>query len=105
MTAHGPFELTAIVFSAAAGMRLGFSMVNTQGRTRLASLREAGRQAMPVMGAAMALFAMAGLIEAFLSPSVAPYTVKAAVAIVSAGLLLFYVLGLGLTQRKSVATG
>jgi uncharacterized membrane protein SpoIIM required for sporulation len=105
VTAHGPFELTAIVFSAAAGMRLGFSMVNTRGRTRLASLRESGRQAMPVMGVGMALFAMAGLIEAFLSPSAAPYSIKAAVAVVSTGLLLFYVLGLGLTQRKSVATG
>src|SRR5690606_28572032 len=31
VTAHGPFELTAIVFSAAAGMRLGFSMISTGG--------------------------------------------------------------------------
>jgi uncharacterized membrane protein SpoIIM required for sporulation len=40
VTAHGPFELTAIVFSAAAGMRLGFSLVSTGGLTRAASLRD-----------------------------------------------------------------
>jgi uncharacterized membrane protein SpoIIM required for sporulation len=99
VTAHGPFELTAIVFSAAAGMRLGFSLIDTHGLSRLASLRAAGEQAMSVMGASMALFAMAGVIEAFLSPSAAPYSVKAAVAIISAALLLFYVLGLGLARR------
>src|SRR5687767_11421502 len=29
VTAHGPFELTAIVLAAGAGMRLGFSLLNT----------------------------------------------------------------------------
>jgi uncharacterized membrane protein SpoIIM required for sporulation len=43
VTAHGPFELTAIVVSAAAGMRLGFSLIATQGLTRAASLRKAGK--------------------------------------------------------------
>ncbi len=105
VTAHGPFELTAIVFSAAAGMRLGFSLVYTHGRTRRDSLFAAGRQTMPLVGVAMALFAMAGLIEAFLSPSSAPYFAKAAVAIISAALLLFYVVGLGLVPRSTRATG
>ncbi len=41
VTAHGPFELTAIVLCAAAGLRLGFSLVDTQGLTRSASF--AGR--------------------------------------------------------------
>ncbi|MDZ7617461.1 MAG: stage II sporulation protein M [Patescibacteria group bacterium] len=31
VTAHGPFELTAIVLAAAAGMRLGVSLVDTGG--------------------------------------------------------------------------
>ena len=34
VTAHGPFELTAIMLSAAAGMRLGFALVLTGGLTR-----------------------------------------------------------------------
>jgi len=99
ITAHGPFELTAIVFSAAAGMRLGFSLVDTGGWTRSASLRRAGQETMPTMGAAMILFALAALIEAFLSPSAAPYGVKAAVAVVSAAILTFYVLVLGRPRR------
>ena len=43
VTAHGPFELTAIVFSGAAGLRLGSGLIDTQGQTRLASLRREAR--------------------------------------------------------------
>ena len=50
VTAHGPFELTAIVFSAAAGMRLGFSLIATGGLSRVASLRKAAYEAMPAAG-------------------------------------------------------
>ena len=34
VTAHGPFELTAIVLSAGAGLRLGLSWMMTGGLTR-----------------------------------------------------------------------
>ena len=95
VTAHAPLELTAVVVSAAAGMRLGFSLVQTHGLTRLASLRQAGRETMPIMGAAIAMFALAAVVEAFLSPTPAPYWVKALVAVASAGLLMFYFVILG----------
>ncbi len=99
VTAHGPFELTAVVFSSAAGMRLGFSLVATGGLARVASLRRAATEAVPTMGAAVILFCLAALIEGFLSPSSAPYAVKAGVAILSASLLLLYVVGLGLRKH------
>ena len=95
VTAHGPLELTAIVLSAAAGMQLGFSLVDTRGLTRLAALREGGRAAMPVMGAAIVLFTLAALIESSVSPAPLPYWVKALTAGVSAGLLVFYFVVLG----------
>lgn len=99
VTAHGPFELTAIVFSAAAGMRLGFSLVSTGGLRRLDSLVRAAVEATPMMGAAVLLFSLAAMIEGFVSPSGLPYAVKAGVAVFSTGLLLFYVVGLGLGRR------
>jgi uncharacterized membrane protein SpoIIM required for sporulation len=99
VTAHGPFELTAIVFASAAGMRLGFSMIATGGLSRAASLVNASRQATSVMAAAGVLFCLAALLEGFLSPSPAPYAVKAAAAGVSVVLMLMYVVGLGLLRR------
>ena len=98
VTAHGPFELTAIVLSAAAGMRLGFSMIATGGLSRTASLRRAAIEAMPAAGAAIVLFCLAAVIEGFLSPSAAPYAVKATVALASSALLVIYVVGFGSLQ-------
>ncbi len=99
VTAHGPFELTAIVFSAAAGMRLGFSLISTGGLSRGESLRRAAVQATPTMGAAVVLFCLAAMIEGFLSPSSAPYALKAATAVASALVLILYVVGLGSLRR------
>jgi uncharacterized membrane protein SpoIIM required for sporulation len=105
VTAHGPFELTAIVLSAGAGLRLGMSLIVTSGMSRLASLIKTAREAMPLMGSAMILFFLAAMIEAFLSPSGAPYELKAAVALVSSGLILFYFVVLGFPRRRTVAIG
>lgn len=126
VTAHGPFELTAIVLSAGAGLRLGMAWLNTKrslppadvadkdeqaeipevlGKlgvivfSRSSSLRLAAREMMPVMGAAMVMFFLAALIEGFISPSILPYWTKATVAIVSTVLLVFYFIVLGFPRR------
>lgn len=102
VTAHGPFELTAIVLSAGAGLRIGISWLSTGGFTRESSLRKTAVDAMPIMGAAIGLFFLAALIEGFLSPSSAPYWVKAVVAMLSSGLLMFYFVVLGFPRRGDV---
>ncbi|MFO0870371.1 MAG: stage II sporulation protein M [Pirellulales bacterium] len=104
VTAHGPFELTAIVLSAGAGLRLGVSLLSTGGFTRGDSLRRAARDALPVMGAFIVLFFLAALTEAFLSPSSLPYWVKASVAVIDSGLLTFYFVVLGFPRRRPDAT-
>ncbi len=96
VTAHGPFELTAIVLSAAAGIRLGFSIVHTRGLTRMASLRQAGRETLPVMMAAAVLFCLAALIEGYISPSQLPYVAKTIVGALSCLVLMVYFVLLGM---------
>jgi uncharacterized membrane protein SpoIIM required for sporulation len=105
VTAHGPFELTAIVLAAAAGMRLGFALVDTRGLTRAGALRQARGEAMPMACASVILFCLAALIEAFVSPSALPYQVKAFVAVFSSGLMMFYFVLLGYPRGADVATG
>jgi uncharacterized membrane protein SpoIIM required for sporulation len=106
VTAHGPFELTAIVLAAGAGMRLGFSLLYTQGRSRLHSLRAAGRESVPSIMVAVILFMLAAFIEGFISPSTLPYTIKAFVAAASSALLMFYFVVLGQPPREqSLKTG
>jgi uncharacterized membrane protein SpoIIM required for sporulation len=103
VTAHSPFELTAIVLMAAAGMRLGFSMIDTRGRGRADALYRAARRSVPVMSVGVVLFLLAAGIEAFVSPSAAPYAVKAGVAALSIVVLFFYFVVLGYPGRRDVA--
>ncbi len=100
VTAHGPFELTAIVLSAAAGMRMGFALISTGGLSRTEALHRAAREAFPTACAGIFLFIGAAIIEGFISPSALPYWFKAAVAAVTSGLLLFYFLILGTTREE-----
>jgi uncharacterized membrane protein SpoIIM required for sporulation len=95
VTAHGPFELTAICFSAAAGLRLGWSVVGTGGYSRAESLRRQAPKALELAMLAALLFGFAAFIEAYVSPSTLPYGAKASVALLSAALLILYVFGLG----------
>ena len=52
VTAHGPFELTAVVLSAAAGLRLGWAIIDTNGCSRRESLRKTAPQALETAGVA-----------------------------------------------------
>ncbi|MDX1945551.1 MAG: stage II sporulation protein M [Pirellulaceae bacterium] len=102
VTAHGPFELTAICLSAGAGLRLGLAWMMPGPFTRLASLQKAGKAMMPVILAAVLMFVIAAVIEGFLSPSPLPYEVKAGVAVISSALLTFYFVVLGFPRRLAV---
>jgi uncharacterized membrane protein SpoIIM required for sporulation len=97
--------LTAIVLSAGAGLRIGLGWIYTNGLSRIASLQKTARGAMPIMVSAIVMFFAAALIEGFLSPSAAPYWLKAGVAILSSGILSFYFLVLGFPRGGFDATG
>jgi uncharacterized membrane protein SpoIIM required for sporulation len=101
VTAHGPFELTAIALAAGGGLRLGVGLIYTAGRTRIDSMRENGRQAIPIMAASAMLFVLAAITEGFLSPSPTPYVFKAAWSILSSGMISLYFVVLGF-PRESV---
>lgn len=96
VTAHGPFELTAIVLSAGAGLKLGMSWIAPGDLSRVDSMRKVGREALPIMGAAAVMFFLAALIEGFISPfALLPFWVKAGVSVISTILLMFYFVVLG----------
>ncbi len=99
---HGSFELTAIVLSGAAGMRLGMLLVNPGRLRRLDALRQHGPQMIKVILGAAAMLLVAALIEGFWSPSGAPPLVKFIVG----GVLWTLVLGyLGLAGRRGGGDG
>jgi uncharacterized membrane protein SpoIIM required for sporulation len=90
VTAHSSFELTAIIVSAAAGLRLGWSLIETRGQSRVDSLRRGAAEALPALCAAVVLFVLAAFVEGYVSASALPYRFKAAVALGSAALIIGY---------------
>jgi uncharacterized membrane protein SpoIIM required for sporulation len=77
---HGAFELTAIVLSGAAGIAMGYALVDTGPQTRWASLRaKSGDLFRMIMGAALMLL-VAAFIEGFWSRSTVLPQVKWGVA-------------------------
>jgi uncharacterized membrane protein SpoIIM required for sporulation len=90
VSGHSPFELTAIVIAGAAGLQVGYALIDTGGLPRKVSLLRAGRSAIVlVVGAGVALL-IAAAIEGFWSASVAPDAVKWSVAAVNSLLVLGY---------------
>jgi uncharacterized membrane protein SpoIIM required for sporulation len=96
---HAAYELGAIVIAGAAGLRLGYSLIATGNATRLESLRVAALGTVPLIAGAAAQLLIAAAVEAFWSPSSAPYPVKyafgAASLVIVLGFWVFAARGLG----------
>ncbi|MCA9542467.1 MAG: stage II sporulation protein M, partial [Myxococcales bacterium] len=89
---HGPFELTAITISGAAGLKMGWALVATEGKSRIASLRAQAPDLVQLVLGAAVMLAIAALIEGYWSPSGLPAPVKwAASAVFSATLITYFV--------------
>jgi uncharacterized membrane protein SpoIIM required for sporulation len=97
---HGYLELSAVVVAGAAGLRLGYPLLNPGLRTRRAALAEGGRVAVQLLLGAIPLFIAAGLLEAFVSPSDLPAPAKLVIGPLTGLALYSYLL---LAGRQPVA--
>ena len=103
VTAHGPFELTAVVLSAGAGLRIGIGWIRTNGLTRLDSLLKNDREALPISMTGMLLFCLAAIIEGFISPEPSiPWAAKGGISLTTSFALLFFFIILGFPQSDKV---
>lgn len=106
VTAHAPFELFAIGLSGGAGLRIGYSVVAAEGRSRLRALQEEARSAIPVITAAISLTILAAFIEAFLAPRACglffdfAWALKLTVMSVSILMIVLYFYGLGFIRNR-----
>lgn len=64
---HSALELTAIVLSGAAGLRLGLAILSPGRYGRLDALKRAANHAVPVISGAAMMFFLAAFVEAFWS--------------------------------------
>ncbi|MBO0824653.1 MAG: stage II sporulation protein M [Actinobacteria bacterium] len=66
---HGMLELSAVFLAAAAGLRLGWAIIDPGPRRRGQALAEEGRAAVTIALGLIAVLAVSGVIEAFITPS------------------------------------
>lgn len=98
---HGMLELTAVFVAAGTGLRVGWSWVAPgPDRTRGRALAEAARPAMLVALGLAGVLAISGLIEAFVTPSGLPTSIRIAIGVLAWLAFLSYVLVLGGRARQ-----
>jgi uncharacterized membrane protein SpoIIM required for sporulation len=98
---HSSFELTAIVVSGAAGLRMGYALVATGGRTRWGSLRRCADELMHLVCGAALMLLVAAFVEGFWSPSAAPPPVKWVVSVIFAAAVASYLMFAGRTAERA----
>jgi len=101
--AHGPLELSCIVLSGGAGLRLAWALLRPAERSRRDALRLAGAQAIRVMLLVIPALGVAGILEAFLSPSDAPLALKIIVGVIAGLALWAYIAFAGRSFRRSAS--
>lgn len=99
---HGLLELTAIFVAGGSGLRLGWSLISPGDRTRSQALTEEARRAVVIVLGLVVVFLVAGLIEAFVTPSALPTWARVGTGILVEFAFLGYVVAYG---RSAAARG
>jgi uncharacterized membrane protein SpoIIM required for sporulation len=102
---HGLLELTAVFLAAAAGMRLGWSVISPGDRPRGQVLAEQGRAVVTIAVGLVAVLLVSGVIEAFVTPSPLPTFLRVGIGIAAEATFLAYVVYFGRRAARAGETG
>jgi uncharacterized membrane protein SpoIIM required for sporulation len=105
LTPHGLIELTAVFLAAAAGMRLGWSVVSPGNRPRGQVLAEQGRAVVAVAVGLVGVLLVAGLIEAVVTPSPLPTFARIGIGVAAEIAFLAYIFHFGHKAARAGETG
>lgn len=78
---HGLLELSAVVVAGAAGLRIGWTVIDPGDRTRLSALGEEGRRAGTVLMGLVVAFLFAAMIEGFVTGRPWPTSVRLGIGV------------------------
>lgn len=99
---HGMLELTAVFLAAAAGLRMGWALIDPGPRRRIQALAEEGRATMTIVLGLIAVLATSGAIEAFVTPSSLPSWARIGIGAVVEVAFIAYVVAAG---RRALRLG
>jgi uncharacterized membrane protein SpoIIM required for sporulation len=99
---HGMLELSAVFLAAAAGLRLGWRIIDPGPLPRSQALAREGRETITIALGLVAVLLASGLIEAFVTPSPLPAWARIGVGACAEAAFLGYVIVFG---RRGTAAG
>ncbi|MGH3165116.1 MAG: stage II sporulation protein M, partial [Trebonia sp.] len=99
---HGMLELSAVFLAAAAGLRLGWTVIDPGDRRRGQALAQEGRSTVTIAVGLIVVLGVSGVIEAFVTPSHLPTWARIGVGAVAVAAFVAYALVFG---RKAVKAG
>ena len=102
---HGLLELTAVFIAGGAGLRLGWAVLVPGDRTRRAAVAEEGRRAVVIVVGLVAVFAVAGLLEGYVTPAPIPTSARVATGTVVWAAFLLYAVHFGRAAAARGLTG
>jgi uncharacterized membrane protein SpoIIM required for sporulation len=99
---HGMLELSAVFLAGAAGLRLGWAIIDPGPRHRMQALAEEGRATVTIALGLIVVLAVSGVIEAFVTPSGLPAWARIGIGAAVETAFLGYVITAG---RRAVRRG
>jgi uncharacterized membrane protein SpoIIM required for sporulation len=99
---HGMLELSAVFLAAAAGLRLGWCVIDPGPRPRGRALAEEGRASITIVLGLIVVLLISGVIEAFVTPSPLPTWARILIGALAEAAFLSYVIVFG---RRASAAG
>jgi uncharacterized membrane protein SpoIIM required for sporulation len=97
---HGMLELSAVFLAAAAGLRLGWAIIDPGPRRRGQALAEEGRATVTIALGLVVVLAVSGVIEAFVTPSGLSSWARIGIGGVAEAAFLAYVIAAGRRAQR-----
>ena len=97
---HGMLELSAVFLAAAAGLRMGWAVIDPGPRRRVQALAEEGRATVTIVLGLIVVLATSGAIEAFVTPSALPSWARIGIGAVAEAGFVTYVIVAGRRARR-----
>jgi uncharacterized membrane protein SpoIIM required for sporulation len=102
---HGLLELTAVIIAGAAGLRLGWTLIDPGDRTRRDALADEGRRALAIVAGLVVVFLAAGTIEGFVTGSSLPTWARVGIGVLGEAALLSWLVIRGRAAAAQGLTG
>ncbi len=102
---HGLLELSAVIVAGAAGLRIGWTVIDPGDRTRFSALAEEGRRAGTILMGLVVAFLLAAMIEGFVTGQPWPTSIRLGIGVTAFSAFWGWTIAFALRQNRTERAG